>query len=283
MVNCMFLSPIPAAVHIIQNPLFGESRLEFEGVKETPTVQKGIQFHNKFTAILDQIIHILFRIFGHVKKTIEIVDVDSKVYYLNRADLNAWLAANCKSIKDNPTFLNDVNEETLRNLLDQVLKEKSPEIIVQLSDLKRKYKIDLMFSSANQDYRNNGMDSSLTSKITDEFTRNFIDLEMQRCGLKKQVKMKTIQNVELIHNLSKMNLESGLSKILVPKKNQEVDLDLKARKLDNIVYSSSNFALLIEEFEIFKDGENFRIPEENSEKQLLEELDWTKQASVYRK
>ena len=44
------LNSIHGECKTISNPIFGESRLAFEGVKETSSQKSGIRYHNSITA-----------------------------------------------------------------------------------------------------------------------------------------------------------------------------------------------------------------------------------------
>lgn len=141
------MSPLHGCVQVIKNSFFGENRLAFEGVEETSAGNNGIRYHSPFIALIDKIIHFCLKIFGYSRRIIEIQDLDGvypcqrvkdkeKIYHLNCADLCVWLAANDKNLESKD--LKTLNEDELRKLLDNVLKLKSPDVILKIWDAKNK-------------------------------------------------------------------------------------------------------------------------------------------------
>lgn len=259
---------LPGVAQVIQNPFFGESRLAFEGVEEAPSEKKGIQFHYQITALIDKIVHFCFKIFGYSRKTIEIKDLDGQIYHLNRADLNVWLVANSDYVKkhtSNPKHLDDFTDIILRNFLRNALNQKSPQAIVQIHGLNEQINSLL-----------NGKEDADETQIK-ILQGKLFDLNLERHGLKKpEPKRKSLQNSELIQHLSKLELQNGKTKILIPGKAKIEEAPILGRK--NIY--NNDVATLGHEIEILRDGDHFQILESEDEAKLLE-LDWNKVA-VYR-
>lgn len=105
----------PVKCNIIFNPIFGESRLAFEGIQELKESKKiGIRFHGIIATFF-------LKILG---KTIDIEDITGKVYHLNRGSLVNWLDKHQAVI--NKRELNDKEiADTLKNFTE---KQASPKI-----------------------------------------------------------------------------------------------------------------------------------------------------------
>lgn len=112
----------PIKCHIIANPIFGESRLGFEGIQEKAGF-KGIRFHHAITAFF-------LRILG--KKIVDIKDADGKIYHLNRGSLEGWFNSHTNE------NLGILTAKGMRKLLNEIARKESPEIIIKKCDIRIK-------------------------------------------------------------------------------------------------------------------------------------------------
>jgi hypothetical protein len=123
----------PCVCRPIAQPFFGKNRLVFEGVKET-SAKRGIRFHNAITAFF---LRLFFK-----KKIVDVKDIDGKIYHLNRGSLSDWLIVHNDELRGQAhpgikTGMLNVTENAMRGWLDDVLKKKSPDRIVQIAKIKQ--------------------------------------------------------------------------------------------------------------------------------------------------
>lgn len=117
------------ACHIVSNSFFGENRLNFEGVQEAQYAKPGIRFHNFIVAFI-------LRFFGN--KIVDIKDIDGKIYSINRGSLADWLKRNDPIVKRNSkeALMGSLTESGIRGILNDFLREKSPQYIVKTASIK---------------------------------------------------------------------------------------------------------------------------------------------------
>lgn len=121
---------ISGACHITSSFFSMEGRLDFEGVQEATSAKQTIRYHSCIVAFF-------LRLFCY--KTVKVKDIDGQVYYLNHGSLSNWFAKNSKEYKNKgKEYFNEAPEVWMQAQLDAVLRNKSPDYIVRIADLKFK-------------------------------------------------------------------------------------------------------------------------------------------------
>ena len=106
-----------------------QSRLNFEGVQEAPSLKQGIRYHNCIEAFI-------LRLFSDTK-IVDIKDIDGKTYHINRGSLSNWLKKEHDDLKySSKEGMLNLSELGMRRYLEDVLAKKSPDYIVNISKIK---------------------------------------------------------------------------------------------------------------------------------------------------
>ncbi len=120
---------IKGSCNVITNLISIQNRLNFEGVEEMLSSKQSIHYHSFIVAFI-------LRLFSD-KKIVDIKDINGKIYHLNRSSLSNWLRRNHENLKtSSKEGLLNVTEHAMRNWLDEVLANKSPQFIVKICLLK---------------------------------------------------------------------------------------------------------------------------------------------------
>ena len=73
---------------------------------------------------------------------IDIQDVDGKIYHVNRGSLSDWLRRNRDDLHNaSKNGMLNISEEGIRDLLNKILEEKSPNVIVSIYEIKNDLEI----------------------------------------------------------------------------------------------------------------------------------------------
>lgn len=87
----MTVQKINLKINVLSDPLLGESRLQFKGLRDDLLkTKKGIRFHHSFTAFF-------LRFFG---KIVDLEDINGKVYHINKASLNKYIFPKAVNFND---------------------------------------------------------------------------------------------------------------------------------------------------------------------------------------
>lgn len=123
---------IMGVAHKITGFFSTQNRLIFEGVQELPSSKQGIRYHNF-------IVSFILRRFN---KVVDIQDVDGKIYHVNRGSLSDWLRRNRDDLHNaSKNGMLNISEEGIRDLLNKILEEKSPNVIVSIYKIKNDLEI----------------------------------------------------------------------------------------------------------------------------------------------
>ncbi len=123
---------IMGVAHKITGYFSTQNRLIFEGVQELPSSKQGIRYHNF-------IVSFILRRFN---KVVDIQDVDGKIYHVNRGSLSDWLRRNRDDLHNaSKNGMLNISEEGIRDLLNKILEEKSPNVIVSIYKIKNDLEI----------------------------------------------------------------------------------------------------------------------------------------------
>lgn len=144
----MTYSFLPVKGSIIVDNCFGQSRLQFEGIKDDTTkTKKGVRFHNGLTALFLKIMH----------KIVDIKDADGKIYHLNRGSLVGLLHENREADNTTREGIACQKDGTLRQMLSEIGQKKSLKYIRKTAKLNNNLR-DLNRQKNERDARplNNG-------------------------------------------------------------------------------------------------------------------------------